>query len=656
MIINDKQKAVANDDDSLPIFSDQVDLLYASLPLALYAILINAAILSAVQLTAVGKTSVSIWFGLTLAVTLLRFGLYYTFRSKTPGTNHSTLWLRLFLVGALCSGILWGSTAYFFFLSNEPTHQLFVIFVVGGMAAGAVTTLSASFSTIMLFLVPAMSPFIVLLFMEGSSLSMTMGGMVALFMLMLSITAWRSSKMIVKSLKRRYARKRAEAMMKFQACHDSLTELPNRRLLLDRLEQEISRCKRHDHMAAVLFIDVDRFKTINDSLGHTIGDALLQEIAKRLEDNVRKEDTAARLGGDEFVVVLSEMGEDEALVAREIRRRAESIENLLSESYQVEGRTLHITSSIGIALCPVNGADADEILKQADIAMYHAKELGRNTIQFYLPDMQVAINKRLVIENELRVALQRNEMELYFQPQLDADGQVVWAEALLRWNNPERGLVLPGDFITIAEETGIILPLGEWVLYAACTQLKIWMDSADTRQIKQFPGIAINVSPRQFRQQDFFQRVQHIIEETGVDPGYIELELTESMLTGNIEDTAQKMAQLSNLGILLAIDDFGTGYSSLYYLKRLRLDRIKIDQSFIRDVTTDSSSATIVQTIIVMAQNLGMDVIAEGVETGKELRFLREKGCKNYQGYYFSKPLPHDRFLQYLLARKGNMN
>ncbi len=642
----------SDNEDSASTFPDRVALLYESLPLALSAILINGAILSAVQWTAAGKTNVTIWFSLTLLVVLLRSGLYYAFRrqSSSEPAAHSARWLNLFLIGVLASGALWGSTGYFLFPANGPTHQLFVVFVVGGMAAGAITTLSASFRAIMLFLIPALSPLIVLLFLSDSPLNVTMSVMVTLFLLMLTATAWRSNRLIIQSLRRRYARERAEATLRFQAYHDSLTGLPNRRLLVDRLEQEIARCKRHNYMAAVLFIDIDRFKTINDSLGHAAGDALLRTIATRLKANLRKEDTAARLGGDEFVVVLPELGSDEIPVAGKAGRLAQKIGHILSESYQVDGRALHVTSSIGIALCPVDDTDANEVLKQADIAMYRAKELGRNTVRFYQPDMQIAINKRLVLENELRVALQRNEMELYFQPQLDADGRIVAAEALLRWNNPERGLVSPGEFIPIAEETGIILPLGEWVLRTACTQLKSWMDSADLGQIKQFPGIAINVSPRQFQQQDFFQRVQRIIEQTGVDPRYVELELTEGMLTENIEDTARKMEQLSGLGVLLAIDDFGTGYSSLYYLKHLRLDRIKIDQSFIRDVTTDANSATIVQTIILMAHNLGLNVIAEGVETETELRFLRDKGCNSYQGYYFSKPLPRDRFFQYLQA------
>ncbi len=648
--INSKPGPETHDvDDAAAYLADRVSLLFNSLPLALAGVLINSAILSAVQWRAVNQANVSIWFGLILAVSSFRLGLYYRFRHKADSTDAGP-WFKLFLIGVLCSGLLWGSAAYLLLPDNNPTHQLFVIFVLGGMSAGAVTTLAASLQAVLLFLLPAIGPLIVRLVQLDSPLSNVMAGMVALFLLMVSIAAWRSRQLITESLRRRYRHERAEAAMEFQAYHDSLTELPNRRLLVQRLEQEISRSKRHQYFAAVLFIDIDRFKTINDSLGHAVGDGLLREVARRLKRNVREEDTAARLGGDEFVIVLSELGTNDTLAVRKTQRLAEKLDNLLSEPYAVEGHTLHTTPSIGIAMFPVDSADAEEVLKQSDIAMYRAKQLGRNTIQFYLPSMQQTAKLRLDIENELREALNRNEMELYFQPQLQADGRLVGAETLLRWNHPQRGMVSPAEFIPVAEETGTILVLGEWVLRAACLQLKSWMDAADPDSAHRFPNLAINVSPKQFRQQDFFQRVLHIIKQTGVDPNYVELELTEGMLIENIEDTAAKMEQLSDLGVRLSIDDFGTGYSSLHYLTRLHLDRIKIDQSFVRDVPAVSRSAVIVETIIIMARNLGLDVIAEGVETESQLNFLRENGCYTYQGFYFSKPLPCDKFLRYLQA------
>ena len=638
--------------DTASIYADRVDQLYASLPLTFVAIAINGAILSAVMWNAAGHFNVSLWFGLQMALTLLRFGVYQAYRRRSDSGRDSNRWLSLFLAGVLGSGVLWGSSAWLLFPGNDPAHQLFVMFVLAGMAAGAITTLSASFVATLSFLLPALVPMIFTLFRADAPFSATMGLMLALFLVMIATSGWRNNRLTVESLRRRYEREAAEAAIEFQSCHDSLTELPNRRLLVDCLDQEISRCRRHHHLAAVLFIDIDRFKTINDSLSHTVGDALLHEVAVRLKRNLREEDTAARLGGDEFAVILSQLGNDEILAARKTRRLAEKIGNILAEPYEVNGQVLHVTASIGIAMCPLDGADADETLKQSDIAMYRAKQIGRGSIQFFLPDMQQTTQQRLTLENELRHALERDEMELYFQPQLDADGRVLGAEALLRWHHPERGMVSPAEFVPVAEETGIILPLGEWVLASACARLKAWMESEQAGGIAPFPYIAVNVSPRQFRQQDFFQRVQHIIRQAGVDPAYIELELTEGMLIENIDDTAYKMERLSDLGIRLSIDDFGTGYSSLSYLTRLHLDRIKIDQSFVRNAPGDASSATIVQTIIIMAQHLGLEVIAEGVETEAELAFLRDKGCLAYQGFYFSKPLPSEEFFRYLLSRR----
>jgi diguanylate cyclase (GGDEF)-like protein len=486
------------------------------------------------------------------------------------------------------------------------------------------------------------------LYLLDTSLSLAMSAMLSLFLGMSCISGWRFNILIKKSFLRQYEREQAEAIIEFQAVHDSLTGLPNRRLLIDRMAQEISRCKRHNYTSAVLFIDIDRFKSINDSLGHAVGDALLRKVTERLKRNVRNEDTAARLGGDEFAIVLSELAQDEALAAKRAQHLAEKIRHILSDPYEVNGHALHITPSIGIAMFPIERADANEILKQSDIAMDRAKKVGRNSIQFFQPQMQVAAKDRLAIVNGLREALQCNEMELHYQPQLNAKGEIVGAEALLRWNHSERGKILPYEFITIAEETGIILMLGEWVLRTACSELKRWINITDRGQANPLPSISINVSPKQFRQRDFFERFQNIIENLDIDPRCIELELTEGMLIENIEETAFKMEQLSGLGVRLAIDDFGTGYSSLHYLTHLPLHRIKIDQSFIRNMLNDPGSATVVQSIISLAHNLGLDVIAEGVETEAELTFLQEKGCNIYQGYYFSKPLSEKAFSRYL--------
>ncbi len=444
-------------------------------------------------------------------------------------------------------------------------------------------------------------------------------------------------------------RKQAEEQIEYLAYYDALTDLPNRRLLLNRLEQIISRVRRYGHFGAMLYLDLDRFKNINDSLGHPIGDALLKEVARRLNLGLRTEDTVSRLGGDEFVVLLSDLGDDESIAIAMAQSKAEQIKANLAEVYRISGHELHISPSIGVAMFPCEemtpqqGESGIDILRYADTAMYRAKEDGRDTIRFFLPSMQQAADSRLAIEKELRYALERGQLSLFFQPQVNSNGNIVGAETLIRWNHPEKGFISPAVFIPVAEVTGLILPIGEWVLKTACQQLKIWSDRGHS-----IHHLAVNVSPRQFRQPNFISQVKQILSDTGADPGQLGLELTEGMVIDNIVDTIEKMRGLKDLGIELSIDDFGTGYSSLAYLKKMPLDILKIDQSFVRDIENDVNDAAIVDTIISMAKHLDLKVIAEGVETQYELNFLEEKGCTIYQGYLFSKPLPEHEFSRLL--------
>lgn len=443
-------------------------------------------------------------------------------------------------------------------------------------------------------------------------------------------------------------RKQAEARIEYLAYFDALTELPNRRLLLDRLEQNISRARRHKHFGAMLFLDLDRFKNINDSLGHPVGDTLLKEVSKRLTVDLRNEDTVSRLGGDEFVILLSDLGDDPINAASVAQQKAESIQTRLAKKYEISDHVLHITPSIGVAMFPSSddgNETGNDILRYADTAMYRAKDDGRDTIRFFLPSMQSAADARLAIEKELRYAIEKNQLSLYFQPQVDQAGNIVGAETLIRWNHPEEGFISPAIFIPVAEATGLILPIGHWVLQHACEYLKTWEDAG-----LNVYHLAVNVSPRQFRQPDFVSQVCSILEETGANPSLLGLELTEGMVIDNVVDTIEKMQALKQLGIELSIDDFGTGYSSLAYLKQMPLDILKIDQSFVRDISTDANDAAIVDTIISMANHLDLKVIAEGVETELELAFLAGKGCKMYQGYHFSRPVPNDQFTKQLKA------
>ncbi|MET0048285.1 MAG: EAL domain-containing protein [Sedimenticola sp.] len=445
-------------------------------------------------------------------------------------------------------------------------------------------------------------------------------------------------------------RKQAEALIEHQATFDELTDLPNRRLLLDRVENTIAINKRHGHFAALLFVDLDNFKDINDSLGHPIGDFVLKEVALRLKSQLRAEDTSARLGGDEFVVLFSELSNDAEEAAKMAHMGAEKIQKAISVPYRINEYDLNVTSSIGITLLPMEGDSADVILKHADIAMCRAKEAGKNAIRFFLPSMQQAAEERMRLKQDIGRALTGEEFYLEYQPQFDAGGRVIGAEALLRWVSSDRGIMLPDDFISVAEETGQIFSIGEWVLERALNDLLAWGGMDDGFSLS---SLAVNISPRQFHQSNFVLFIERLLGEIGAKPECLTLELTEGILIENVDETVSKMAALKNLGVRFSIDDFGTGYSSLAYLKRLPLDELKIDRSFVNDVTTDSNDASLVETIITMADHMGLEVIAEGVETKEKFDFLMEKGCKKFQGFYFGYPASAGE-LEKLLARDKN--
>ena len=433
-------------------------------------------------------------------------------------------------------------------------------------------------------------------------------------------------------------RKEAESQVEYLAYHDDLTDLANRRLLHDRLRQNIASCKRHNEFGAVLLLDLDHFKDLNDSLGHSVGDEILCQVASRLKEIVRRgDDTVARLGGDEFVVVLSSVGDDILTVGVKVQEIAEKIRISLLQPYKQKNGQCYSTVSIGISLFPETTKDIEDIIKHADTALYRAKEQGRNTACFYLPSMQVEVDARLAIVDGLRNAINNNDFILHYQPQVNNRGEVFGAEALIRWRHPEQGLIPPDKFISVAEDTGLILEIGQWVLQEAARQLAEWYAAGICKQ--DLFRLSINVSLRQFRQQNFASQVLSVFEQAGVSPDCIELELTESMLMDGLDDIISKIEELRRHGIGVSIDDFGTGYSSLAYLRKLPLDKLKIDQSFIRDISSNGDDAVVVETIIDMASHLGLSVIAEGVENQQQLDFLIEKGCNAFQGYYFSRPL-----------------
>ncbi len=450
-------------------------------------------------------------------------------------------------------------------------------------------------------------------------------------------------------------RKAAESQIRLLAYYDGLTLLPNRLMFTEKLNQALENAQRQNRLLAMLFLDLDRFKQINDTLGHSVGDRLLQGVAERLRKCLRSGDTiarsndsrgmsdnVARLGGDEFIVSLTDLTRVE-----DVQRVANRILESLKEPFAIEKHEVFVTTSIGISLFPYDGTDLETLLKNADAAMYHAKDAGRSNFQFYSKSMNAAAEKRLTLENKLRRALERGEFMLHYQPLIDVETwRIVGSEALIRWKHPDIGLVSPAEFIPLAEETGLIVPIGEWVLRTACAQIRKWHDLGDRSLF-----MAVNISGRQFNQEALVATIEQVVHATGVDPKCLELEITESVLMHNAEETVQTLEVLKAMGPRISVDDFGTGYSSLSYLRRFPIHTLKIDRSFVNDVTTDPGDAAIVSAIIAMARGLRLEVIAEGVETPDQRTFLLQEGCRLMQGYLFGRPVPAEEFEKLLLAQ-----
>jgi diguanylate cyclase (GGDEF)-like protein len=433
-------------------------------------------------------------------------------------------------------------------------------------------------------------------------------------------------------------RKAAEAEIEHLAYYDALTSLPNRRLLIDRLTQSLTARARSHYKGngALLFVDIDNFKNLNDTQGHKQGDLLLQQVASRLNYCVREGDTVACLGGDDFVVMLQDLSDNLTEAASQAETVGQKILATLRQPYPLDHFTHHGSASVGVALSNPGHDTVEELLKRADLALYRAKDAGRNTLRFFDPEMQAAMNERAELEADLRLGLQEKQFLLYYQPQVDQNGRLTGVEALVRWQHPQRGMVSPADFIALAEDTRLILPLGQWVLETACRQLQQWATQAHTAHLT----IAVNVSALQFHRESFVQDVLDTISRTGAPSKRLKLELTESLLANDIDDIIAKMLALKAQGVGFSLDDFGTGYSSLSYLKRLPLDQIKIDQSFVRDAAINTKDAALVRATVAMGHGLGMMVIAEGVETQAQRDFLESEGCYNYQGYLFGRPAP----------------
>jgi diguanylate cyclase (GGDEF)-like protein/PAS domain S-box-containing protein len=430
--------------------------------------------------------------------------------------------------------------------------------------------------------------------------------------------------------------KQSEEAIHHLAFYDPLTQLPNRRLLLERMHGALLSHARSHQSGALLFLDVDNFKDLNDTMGHHFGDALLRQMAQRLGTCIRAQDTLARQGGDEFVVMLQGLSADMAEAVQQARKVAQKILHSLSEPYQLDTLPYSSSVSVGVAMFAQQNTNLDDLLKQADLAMYQAKAEGRNTVRFFDPKMQTLVSVRTAMEADMRKGIAAGEFVLHYQPQVDAQGEMLGMEALVRWNHPQRGMVSPGEFIGVAESSGLILPLGEWILQTACEQLVRWARHPESA----LRIVAVNVSARQFRQPDFVHLVQKVLQTTGATAHHLELELTESQLVDDVASVIRKMNALKALGVRLSLDDFGTGYSSLSMLKRLPLNQLKIDQSFVADLLADSQDANIVRAIVAMGESLDLQVIAEGVETAAQRDALLGLGCSHFQGYLYGRPAP----------------
>jgi diguanylate cyclase (GGDEF)-like protein len=440
------------------------------------------------------------------------------------------------------------------------------------------------------------------------------------------------------------------------AFYDPLTKLPNRRLLIDRLNKALVSCGRNRRHGALMFLDLDFFKTLNDLHGHDTGDQLLIEVSNRILGCIREQDSAARFGGDEFVVMLEGLSDNLSEAVKQADNVAEKIRIALSQPYALkrdEENILHFcSSSIGVTLFGEHDENLEQLLKWTDMAMYNAKEAGRNLIRFFDPEMQTSIETRAALESDLHIALEQQQFRLFYQVQVNAQGKPQGTEVLLRWQHPQRGLVSPAQFIPLAEETGLIIPIGAWVLHTACAQIKQWDSQSAFRNLV----VGVNVSAKQFRQADFVNQVQTAVLQHGINPMSLKLELTESLVLDNVEDTIIKMKALKEFGVGFSMDDFGTGYSSLSYLKRLPLDQLKIDQSFVRDITTDHGDMVMVMTIVDLGMNFEVDVIAEGVETEAQMTQLHRFGCGSFQGYLFGKPVPVAQFEEWILEKNTQLD
>ena len=625
---------------------------YWSIPLSLLVVLIcSSALLLILAETGLDATTLVGWYLAVLIMMLLRWQGYRRYTQAMVVSVPAGDWARYALIGAVVSGIVWGALPLLLWPAAQPQQQAAEMVVLAGISAGGAVTLAPLLPAALAFLWLALPPLVARLLFEGDTVSLYLAGLSVVYLLAMSAATRRMNILVETAFTTRYQREQAEAQVKQQAFFDALTGLANRRMLHERLQEEHARARRHGQRLAVHFLDLDNFKTINDSLGHQVGDLLLKEVARRLQGRVREEDLVARLGGDEFVIVqgVPEQAQDQAQC--DIERLAQDVRRLVATPYRIQGHELHLSTSIGIAVFPDDGDSVEELMQHADAAMYKAKDAGRDAVRFFLPDMQAAALRRLDLVKALRAAIREDRLEVHYQPQVDLAGRVVGLEALVRWTHPEHGPVSPGEFVPVAEESGLIFELHDWIQKQVCCDIRRLQDQLGAAHC---PVVSLNLSPLEFRRVGLVERLQETVRSCGIAPALLRLEITEGAAMENIEQVIPRMEAIRLLGIGFSIDDFGTGYSSLAYLKRLPVDSLKIDRSFVLGVLYDPSDAVLVETIINMAHNLGIATVAEGVEDEATRGFLAKRGCDYFQGWHFGRAQPLAE-LQPLLRAGGTL-
>lgn len=627
--------------ESMSLDTEIVEMLYSNNRRSLLAAVVVMIALTSLQSSLIRLNLLVAW----ITAFVLAYGMraYITFKYYRDDNRHHHIqkWLTRFRINSGACGIVWGLAGILLFPVDNVPNQAFLIFALVGVAGAGIVVYSVDIISCNLFIGGLLVLMIPRFLLYGSHLSIALAILFIVYVVYVTVAGRGLASSLRENITLRIASNLDHKKVHQLAYYDFLTNLPNRRLLTDRLNQAFMRCARNRVYGAVLSLDLNNFKGLNDSKGHLAGDELLQQVALRLQNALRKNDTIARVGGDEFLAVLDDLGEDKAYAIHAAQVAAEKLMQAFAQPFQLQTGKYRTQPSIGICLFYGNESSEMEVLRCADIAMYQAKKSELlNSVQLYDKALHPAIELRATLENDLAFALQANQFLLYYQLQMDQAQRPIGAEVLLRWQHPTLGLVPPNEFIPIAEESGLIVSIGSWVLKQACLQLKAWEHSPEVNTLT----LSVNVSALQFSQPDFVETVTCILHESGSNPSYLRLELTESLIVKNVDDVIDKIKVLKKQGITFSLDDFGIGQSSLSVLKRLPLDELKIDKSFIDDILHNDYDMFIVQTIINMGNKLGHHVIAEGVELHQQMSLLQKLGCNAYQGYLFCKPLPLNEF------------